>query len=72
MQALRKDSGLEVTDRIALCVTGSGKVAQAVRAFADMIQKAVLAVSVDTDALNGDGKPADLNGESVLISLKKE
>lgn len=47
IQTLRKESGLEVSDRIMLTVSGDSDVQKAVSLFKDMIQAETLAVSVD-------------------------
>ena len=73
VQTLRKESGLELTDRIRLTVSGSGKVAQALNACSDMIRKAVLAADLSASETPDEaGKETDLNGEKVTIRLEKE
>jgi isoleucyl-tRNA synthetase len=47
IQRLRKDSGLEVADRIALAIGGAAEVREAADAFADFIRTETLALSID-------------------------
>jgi len=73
VQAMRKDAGFDVVDRILLTYQASAPVAQAVDTFRAMIEKAVLALSVD-DAPASDGafvKELDLNGEKAVVGIKK-
>ena len=58
VQRLRRDSGLEITDRIALHVDGDAAVLDAVRAHRDFIAGEVLAREVSV----GDGSPTDADG----------
>jgi len=50
IQRLRKDAGLEITDRIHLRIQGEDRVAAAVEAFRDFIAGETLAVSLATDS----------------------
>ena len=73
VQTLRKESGLELTDRIRLTVSGSGKIAKALNACGDMIRKAVLATELSASETPDEaGKETDLNGEKVTLRLEKE
>ena len=73
IQRLRKESGLEVQDRIDLTVSARGRVARSLEAHRDFIMAETLALSLDTE----DGRPAaasgsaelDLDGENVRIGL---
>ncbi|HEY0778316.1 MAG TPA: isoleucine--tRNA ligase [Gemmatirosa sp.] len=56
VQRLRKEIGLEVSDRIALRVAGNDEVEAAVRAHADYIAGEVLAVALDVGA-DGSATP---------------
>ncbi len=73
VQALRKDSGLEITDRIVLQVGGSEKVERAIEANSEYIKQETLAVSLDIvppDALQ-DGREENVNGELCRLMLEK-
>ncbi|MCK5844545.1 MAG: hypothetical protein KAG97_07550, partial [Victivallales bacterium] len=69
VQQLRKTSGLDVTDRIHLKLSSDDAVCEAVAAYTDYIQAEVLALSVETGAV--EGEPVDLNGHACTISVKK-
>ena len=72
VQTLRKESGLELTDRIRLTVGGSKKVAKALNACREMIQRAVLADDLSaTEAADDTAKETDLNGEKVTLRVEK-
>jgi isoleucyl-tRNA synthetase len=49
VQNLRKESGLDVTDRIALTVSADGEMKQAVEDFEDFLMNETLAVSIAWD-----------------------
>ena len=72
IQRLRKDAGLEITDRIELRISGEGPVAQAVDAHGAFIAGETLAVSV----VGGDGadwphvREVDLDGVPASIALR--
>ncbi len=70
VQGLRKDSGLEVTDRIRLRVHGSERLKEAYDAFRDMIASETLAVELTW----GEGPSArrvEADEEAWLVSLEK-
>jgi isoleucyl-tRNA synthetase len=54
VQNLRKKSGLEVSDRIALIVAGAEPAQQAGRDHAERIRQETLAVTLETDAASGE------------------
>jgi isoleucyl-tRNA synthetase len=67
VQRLRKDSGLEVQDRIALVVHSGGRVARAVEAHRDFIMGETLALTLEAgdadEARAGTSDPGDPSGE---------
>ncbi|MBA2671677.1 MAG: hypothetical protein H0U67_15010, partial [Gemmatimonadetes bacterium] len=77
IQRLRKDSGLEVSDRIDLAVAGAAEVREAAGAFAEFIMAETLAVSIDV--VEGDIAPdsspfrreVDLDGVAGTISIAR-
>ena len=82
IQRLRKDSGLEITDRIRLAVFGAGEVEEAVRAHEPFIAGETLAVAVEMekappDADNGEGgiydasTDVELDGIPATIALSR-
>jgi isoleucyl-tRNA synthetase len=77
IQRLRKDSGLEVADRIALAVAGATEVREAAGAFADFIRSETLAVSIDIvdSDIDPDSFPfqreVDLDGVAGTIGIAR-
>ncbi|MFP3042761.1 isoleucine--tRNA ligase [Treponema primitia] len=82
VQNLRKDTGLEVTDRITLVLFGSDRLKAAWEAFAEYVAAETLAKSVEWAKVDGqtpidagEGGPSESGGpnksEQWLVSLKK-
>ena len=71
IQTMRKDSGFEVMDRIVVSLTGSEKVAAAVKADEVALSTKVLADSLSYDQDLDSAKEWDINGESCKIGVKK-
>jgi len=74
IQSLRKESGLEITDRISLRVSGTGKLLDAVKRNDAYIRDETLASSLDispydSGEVSGDGE--SVNGEMCRLSLEK-
>jgi isoleucyl-tRNA synthetase len=67
VQAARKAAGLNVEDRIALCLGGSEELLEAARAFSDYVSGEVLAVEVSYDCV--DGARASIEGQELFISV---
>ena len=73
IQGLRKDSGLEITDRIRLWVQGSEEAIAAIRAYEAYLCAEVLAdsVVVDSGPEQAFRMNSDLEGNSVELALEK-
>ena len=75
IQALRKESGLDITDRIALTVQGSAKLQDAVMRNDAYIKAETLATSLamvlSGSILTEKGREEVLNGETCWLSLEK-
>ena len=75
VQNRRKDSGLEVTDRIRLYVRASQKLARALEKQASYVKQETLAVELrlmkEDDRSSVELHQEDVNGESVEIGLEK-
>ncbi|TQL69718.1 isoleucyl-tRNA synthetase [Nocardioides albertanoniae] len=71
VQQARKDSGLNVEDRITLSVAGSATVREAATTHADLIARETLAATYDVvDSL--EGNPVDLgDGEKAQLAVAK-
>ena len=71
VQTMRKESGLDIVDRITVLVTKNAASDEAVTKFADYIKNQVLADSLElVDAIEG-GKVVELDDTSVSISINK-
>jgi isoleucyl-tRNA synthetase len=71
VQNLRKDSGLEVTDRIILRIYGSSALKEAWEAFADYVASETLAVKVEWGEAPGQ-TAVEAGEESWLAAIEKK
>ena len=74
LQTMRKEAGFEVTDRIHVVYAGDDELAAAVDAYADMIRKTTLALSLERGEA-GEGfvaKEWDINGKKATLGVKKQ
>ena len=72
VQQLRKDMGLELTDRIELGVQVEPAVMQALRKYEDMIRATVLADRLTEGTLDSvESKSVDLNGKQASVTIRK-
>ena len=76
VQTMRKDTGFEVMDHIVVYVSGNATIAEVVRRKEDEIRGVVLADEIVYDQTVEDGensasKEWNLNGEDVVIGVKK-
>ena len=69
IQNLRKESGLEITDRIHVTLAPNEKVEKAVAGFADYIQSQVLAL--DITLADNDGTETEIDGFMINIKIVK-
>ncbi|HXR54295.1 MAG TPA: isoleucine--tRNA ligase [Acidimicrobiales bacterium] len=67
VQDLRKEAGLEVTDRIRLTLSGADRLAP----FFDQLAREVLAVVVRIGTGSGPGSPIELGGETGLAWIER-
>ena len=68
VQNMRKDSGYEVTDHIALNVCGDGEINSVMEKFGTEIAAVTLA---DKICCEENGEIVDINGKNVYISVEK-
>ena len=68
LQNLRKECGFEVTDRINILYTATGKAAAAVEKYREYISGEVLGASLQSGP--GDTE-LDINGEKISVSVSK-
>jgi isoleucyl-tRNA synthetase len=71
VQDARKASGLEVTDRIELGLRTSGELAAAVDAHRGAIAGETLATSLVDEVLDAERHEATLDGESLVVSIRR-
>ncbi|WP_337558696.1 DUF5915 domain-containing protein, partial [Prevotella sp.] len=69
IQNLRKETGLEITDRIHVTITPCEKVEKAVASFADYIQSQVLAL--DITLADNDGAESEIDDFKINIKIVK-
>ncbi len=69
VQNMRKDNGLEITDRIVLTVSPKDKIVRAVKGFADYIKSQVLAT--DIIVADNDGADIEFDGFKAHIYIEK-
>jgi isoleucyl-tRNA synthetase len=70
IQDLRKTSGLQISDRIAVRYVGSDHVAEAITAHADYLRKELLAARLER-ARSQEGTKMTLAGEEIWVSVEK-
>ena len=71
VQTMRKESGLDIVDRITVLVTKNAASDDAVVKFADYIKNQVLADSLELVDAVEDGKVVELDDTTVSISINK-
>lgn len=73
VQDLRKNSGLEISDRIGIKYQATEVLARAIEAFQDYIANETLAVSIEAAVLDGSDIFEDrFDGEELRLQLKKQ
>jgi isoleucyl-tRNA synthetase len=70
IQNIRKESGLEITDRISVTISPNEEVAKAIGSFADYIKTQVLADDVRLEA--NDGQEVDFDDFKLNIKVEKK
>jgi isoleucyl-tRNA synthetase len=70
IQAARKNEGLNVEDRITLCLGGDGELLDAIRAHEEYVARETLATSIAYDCV--DGSPASIDGRVLRISVERQ
>lgn len=72
VQNLRKDSGLEITDRITITYSSGEILHHALQQMADYIKRETLAVALTRGTIHSNNKiTEDINGEQCDISIEK-
>ena len=70
VQGARKDSGLNIEDRIALTLGGDGELIDAARAHEDYVARETLATSVSYDG--AVGSPVTIEGRELRIAVERQ
>ncbi|HZU83314.1 MAG TPA: class I tRNA ligase family protein, partial [Polyangiaceae bacterium] len=72
VQTLRKEMGLEYSDRIAVCIRGSDRVRRVVSEHRELLAAEVLAVELSTTATapGAERRDLDVEGERVELAVK--
>ena len=65
---MRKELGLEFTDRIVLGLSGGPRLAGVLAKYKDSLAREVLATSIEP-AVAGESTAVDVEGESVSLSM---
>ena len=74
IQTIRKEMGLEFTDRIRVRASGSDKVRRIVQAHGEAVAGEVLAIEVayvEGLVAGGDTRTVDVEGEAVVLAVTR-
>ena len=71
VQAIRKDSGFEITDRISVVLSSSEVSDAAVEQFREYICNQVLADSLEVNAALSEGEGIELDGCTIKVTVKR-
>ena len=71
VQAIRKDSGFEITDRISVVLSSSEVSDAAVEQFREYICNQVLADSLEVNAALSEGEDIELDGCTIKVAVKR-
>ena len=71
VQAIRKESGFEITDRISVVLSSSDLSDAAVERFREYICNQVLADSLEVDTALSEGEDIELEGCTIKVTVKR-
>ena len=71
VQAIRKESGFEITDRISVVLSSSDLSDAAVEQFREYICNQVLADSLEVDTALSEGEDIELEGCTIKVTVKR-
>lgn len=71
VQAIRKESGFEITDRISVVLSSSDLSDAAVEQFREYICNQVLADSLEVNAALSEGEDIELDGCTIKVTVKR-
>ena len=72
IQTMRKEAGFEVMDKIKVSYQAEGKASEVFEKNQNAICSEVLAAGITTEKLGGYEKEWNINGEHVVMEVKKE
>lgn len=72
IQTMRKEAGFEVMDKIRVSYQADGKASEVFENNKETICSEVLAAEITTEKLGGYEKEWNINGECVVMEVKKE
>jgi isoleucyl-tRNA synthetase len=72
IQKIRKDGGLELTDRILVKIQSQSRLNQAIARYKDYICAEILAESIETDAGLREGTEVDLHDIRLIVHVSKK
>jgi isoleucyl-tRNA synthetase len=71
LQEFRKQSGLEIADRIRLCVEASPRLNQALQVHREYIMGETLAIEMETGSVPDESKTLEFDGEHAAVSITR-
>lgn len=71
VQTMRKEAGFEVMDKITVYAKDNDKIIEILKHNGDEIKSAVLATEIITGSVEGYEKSWNVNGEEVIMAVKK-
>jgi isoleucyl-tRNA synthetase len=72
IQTMRKEAGFEVMDKIRISYKANEKVADIFTKYGDDIKSDVLGLDITAETMEGYQKEWNINGEAVLLGVKKD
>ena len=72
VQTMRKEAGFEVTDRIALSLKDNSRLEEVAQKNQETILSEVMATTLSLGETSGYEKTWSINGETVVIGVKKQ
>ena len=71
LQTMRKESGFEVTDHIAVSASGNEKLMDLMRRNEAEIRRIVLADAMQYGTADSSAKEWNINGETIVLSVER-
>ena len=71
LQSVRRDLGLEVTDRVVVQVRGPDEVEASLREHADYVSEELLATGLEIGSADVEGRTVTVEGTEVVVAVRK-